>query len=1164
MNFNNFLKSLFGDKSTRDMKLIQPLVEEVKKAYPAIQALSNDELRAKTKEIQKYVQDSAREQKEKIEELKATIEETPLDEREAIFNQIDKLDKEALEIYEKALDEVMPVAFSIVKDTARRFAENEETIVTATDFDRELAADPKKDFITIDGDKAIYHNHWTAGGNDLKWEMVHYDVQLFGGIALHQGKIAEMATGEGKTLVATLPVFLNALTGNGVHVVTVNDYLAKRDSEWMGPLYMFNGLSVDCIDKHRPNSDERRKAYNADITFGTNNEFGFDYLRDNMASSPQDLVQRRHNYAIVDEVDSVLVDDARTPLIISGPVPKGDDQMFEEYQPLVERLVDVQRKLATQYLADAKQKITQGQQMLEAGQKKEGQEVLDEGFLSLFRSFKCMPKNKPLIKYLSEEGIKAGMLKTEEMYMENNNRRMPEAVAPLYFVVEEKLNSCELTDKGTDWLAAQVNDRDLFVLPDITSQLSELEADKSLTEEQRVDKKDELLNHYAVQSERVHTIRQLLKAYCMFNKDDEYVVIDGEVKIVDEQTGRIMEGRRWSDGLHQAVEAKEHVKVEAATQTFATITLQNYFRMYHKLAGMTGTASTEAGEFWDIYKLDVVEIPTNKPVIRNDQDDRVYKTAREKYRAVIDEIVEMRANGRPCLVGTTSVEISEMLSKMLSMRKIPHQVLNAKLHQKEADIVAQAGQSTQGTAYVSLDGRAFCDKPSALRHNQELAETDKKFADIDTNEVKEEQRLLGAVTIATNMAGRGTDIKLSDDVKAAGGLAIIGTERHESRRVDRQLRGRAGRQGDPGSSVFYVSLEDKLMRLFGSERIASVMDRLGFKEGERIESGMITKNIERAQKKVEENNFGIRKHLLEYDDVMNKQRTVVYEKRRHALMGERIGMDIANIIWDRTINIIDNNDYAGCREQFLKILSMECPFTSEEFINTSRDQLYEQAFQAAMQSFTRKTDRLQSVAWPVIKQVFENQGEMYERILVPITDGKRVYNIPCNLREAYESEAKSVVKQFEKTIMLHIIDDCWKENLRQLDELRHSVQNASYEQKDPLLIFKLESAKLFDDMVNDMNNRISSILTRGQIPEMEQQEVREAAPEQRSQRYNEQRGNELVDPNQEAAAHTDTRGSAQQEQRRQPIVKDKMPGRNDPCPCGSGKKFKNCHGRGIV
>jgi len=1130
MNFNKFLKSLFGDKSARDMRLIQPLVEKVKEAYPAIEALSNDELRAKTKEIQQYVQQSAKAQKDKIEELKATIEDTPLDEREAIFNQIDKLDKEALEIYEKALNEVMPVAFSIVKETARRFAQNEETIVTATDFDRDLAANPAKDFITIDGDKAIYHNHWTAGGNDLKWEMIHYDVQLFGGIALHQGKIAEMATGEGKTLVATLPVFLNALTGNGVHVVTVNDYLAKRDSEWMGPLYEFHGLSVDCIDKHQPNSDARRRAYNADITFGTNNEFGFDYLRDNMASSPHDLVQRAHNYAIVDEVDSVLVDDARTPLIISGPVPKGDDQMFEEYQPLVEKLVGVQRQLATQYLAEAKSLIGKGQTLMEQGQKKEGQEALDAGFLSLYRSYKCLPKNKPLIKYLSEEGIKSGMLKTEEIYMENNNRRMPEAIEPLYFVVEEKLNSCELTDKGTEWLAKQVNDRDLFVLPDITSQLSALEADTSLTEEQRVDKKDDLLNHYAVQSERVHTIRQLLKAYCMFNKDDEYVVINGEVKIVDEQTGRIMEGRRWSDGLHQAVEAKEHVKVEAATQTFATITLQNYFRMYHKLAGMTGTAITEAGEFWDIYKLDVVEIPTNKPVVRNDQEDRVYKTNREKYRAVIDEIEEMRNAGRPCLVGTTSVEISEMLSKMLSMRKIPHQVLNAKLHQKEADIVALAGQSTKGT--VVIDGH-------------------------------EEERMLGAVTIATNMAGRGTDIKLTDEVKQAGGLAIIGTERHESRRVDRQLRGRAGRQGDPGSSVFYVSLEDKLMRLFGSERIASVMDRLGFKEGERIESSMITKNIERAQKKVEENHFGTRKHLLEYDDVMNKQRTVVYEKRRHALMGERIGMDIANIIWDRTINIIDNNDYAGCREQFLKILSMECPFTKEEMINTPHDKLYEQAFQTAMHEFTRKTERLQNVAWPVIKNVYENQGQMYERILVPITDGKRVYNIPCDLKEAYDSEAKSVVKQFEKTIMLHIIDDCWKENLRQLDELRHSVQNASYEQKDPLLIFKLESAKLFDDMVNDMNNRIASILTRGQIPEMEQQQVREAAPEQRSQRYNEQRGNELVDPNQEAAAHTDTRGQAQQVNRT-PIVKDKMPGRNDPCPCGSGKKFKNCHGKGIA
>ncbi len=1163
MNFNKFLRSLFGDKSSRDMKLIQPLVEKVKAVYPEIQALSNDELRAKTKEIQKYVQNSANEQKEKIAQLKATIEDTPLDEREAIFNQIDKLDKEALDIYEKALNDVMPVAFSIVKETARRFAENVETIVTATDFDRELAGDPAKDFITIDGDKAIYHNHWTAGGNDLKWEMVHYDVQLFGGEVLHQGKIAEMATGEGKTLVATLPVFLNALTGNGVHVVTVNDYLAKRDSEWMGPLYMFNGLSVDCIDKHRPNSPERRKAYQADITFGTNNEFGFDYLRDNMAISPADLVQRRHNYAIVDEVDSVLIDDARTPLIISGPVPKGDDQMFEEYQPLVERLVGVQRQLATQYLADAKQKISEGQKLIDAGNKKDGEKMQEEGFLSLYRSHKSLPKNKPLIKYLSEEGIKAGMLKTEEYYMANNNREMPKAVEPLYFVVDEKLNSCDMTDKGTEWMARQVNDKELFVLPDITAQLSALENETDLTEEERLNKKDELLNHYAVQSERVHTIQQLLKAYCMFNKDDEYVVIDGEVKIVDEQTGRIMEGRRWSDGLHQAVEAKEHVKVEAATQTFATITLQNYFRMYHKLAGMTGTASTEAGEFWDIYKLDVVEIPTNRPVIRNDQDDRVYKTQREKYNAVIDEIINMRVSGRPTLVGTTSVEISELLSKMLNMRKIPHQVLNAKLHQKEADIVALAGQSTQGSAWVAADGRAFCDKPSALRYNEELAESDKKYADIDPSHVDEEQRLLGAVTIATNMAGRGTDIKLSPEVKQAGGLAIIGTERHESRRVDRQLRGRAGRQGDPGSSVFYVSLEDKLMRLFASERIASVMDRLGFKDGERIESPMISRSIERAQKKVEENNFGIRKRLLEYDDVMNKQRTVIYSKRHHALIGERIGMDIANTLWDRVVNIIENNDYEGCREQFLKVFAMECPFTEKELIENKREELQERAFNEAMASFTRKTDRIQSVAWPIIKRVYEEQGQIYERIMVPVTDGKRVYNIACNLKEAYDTECKSVVKDFEKSILLHIIDDSWKENLRELDELKHSVQNASYEQKDPLLIFKLESVKIWDNMINGMNNRIVSILMRGAIPEMApEQEVREAAPEQRSQRYTEQK-DDLVDQNQQAAARHDTRENAQRVNRT-PIVKDKLPGRNDPCPCGSGKKFKNCHGRGIV
>ena len=974
MNFNNFLKSLFGDKSSRDMKLIQPLVEKVKAEYPKIKALTNDELRAKTKELQHYVQSSADEQKKQIEELKAKIEETPIDEREEIFNQIDKLEKEVLDIYEKALDEVMPTAFNIIKDTARRFAENEETIVTATEFDRELAAQPTNDFITIDGDKAIYHNEWTAGGNKIQWNMIHYDVQLFGGIALHQGKIAEMATGEGKTLVATLPVFLNALTGNGVHMVTVNDYLAKRDSEWMGPLYMFNGLSVDCIDKHQPNSEARRKAYQADITFGTNNEFGFDYLRDNMALNPSDLVQRKHNYAIVDEVDSVLIDDARTPLIISGPIPKGDDQMFEEYQPLVERLYEVQRKQATELLAEAKQKIT-------AGQEKNDKQMLEEGFLALYRSYKALPKNKPLIKYLSEDGIKAGMLATEEIYMANNNREMPKAIEPLYFVVDEKLNSADLTDKGTGWLASQTGREDLFVLPDITSELSELESQTGLSDQERIDKKDELMTHYGVQSERVHTLQQLLKAYTMFNKDDEYVVMDGEVKIVDEQTGRIMEGRRWSDGLHQAIEAKEHVKVEAATQTFATITLQNYFRMYHKLSGMTGTASTEAGEFWDIYKLDVVEIPTNRPIARHDMDDRVYKTAREKYAAVIDEIETMRNAGRPVLVGTTSVEISELLSKMLKMRRIPHNVLNAKLHQREAQIVAEAGRSENG---------------------------------------------LGAVTIATNMAGRGTDIKLTDEVKAAGGLAIIGTERHESRRVDRQLRGRAGRQGDPGSSVFYVSLEDKLMRLFASERIAKVMDRLGFEDGERIESPMISKSIERAQKKVEENNFGIRKHLLEYDDVMNKQRTVIYEKRRHALMGERIGMDITNVIWDRVVNIIERNDYDGAREEFMKVLAMEMPFTQDEFDNGVKSELEERAFQDAIASFKRHTDRIQADAYPVIKKVQEEQGAMYERILVPITDGRNVYQIPADLQLAYKSEAASVVKEFEKTIMLRIIDDNWK------------------------------------------------------------------------------------------------------------------------------------------
>ena len=1129
MDINNFLSKIFGNKATRDMKAIQPYVDKVKEIYPTFAALSNDELRAKTKEIQTKVQHSADDLKEKIADLKAKIEKTPIEEREVIFNQIDKLEKEVLDRMEEALNEVQPIAFAIVKDTARRFTENEELVVTANDFDRELAA--TRDFVRIEGDKAIYQNHWIAGGNDMKWDMVHYDVQLIGGTVLHQGKIAEMATGEGKTLVSTLPVFLNALTGNGVHVVTVNDYLAKRDSEWNGPIYMFHGLSVDCIDKHQPNSEARRQAYMADITFGTNNEFGFDYLRDNMAMVPEDLVQRRHNYAIVDEVDSVLIDDARTPLIISGPVPKGDVQLFEEYQPLVERLVDVQRKLATQYLAEAKTLIASGD--------KEKQE---EGFLSLFRSHKALPKNNPLIKFLSETGIKAGMLKTEAIYMENNNRRMPEATDPLYFVVDEKLHSVDLTDKGNKWLADQVHDDQLFVLPDVTTELSALESDTSLTDEERVMRKDELLTDYAIKSERVHTILALLKAYTMFRINEEYVVMDGQVKIVDEQTGRIMEGRRWSDGLHQAVEAKEHVKVEAATQTFATITLQNYFRMYHKLAGMTGTAITEAGEFWNIYKLDVVEIPTNRPVQRIDMNDRVYKTKREKYAAVIAEVEKMRLSGRPVLVGTTSVDVSELLSRMLQMRHIPHQVLNAKLHQKEADIVALAGQSTKGRV---------------------------TFTDAEGNK-HEEERMLGAVTIATNMAGRGTDIKLTDEVKAAGGLAIIGTERHESRRVDRQLRGRAGRQGDPGSSVFFVSLEDNLMRLFASERIANVMDKLGFKDGEMIESKMINSSIERAQKKVEENHFGIRKRLLEYDDVMNKQRTVIYEKRRHALMGERIGMDISNMIWDRVLNIIDNNDFIGCKERFLEVMAMEVPFTEQDFNGKRRDDLYETAFQAAMGNFKRRIQNLSQVATPVVTHVFEQQGDVYENILVPVTDGKLVYNIRVNLKEAYESQCDNVVREFQKSILLHNIDEAWKENLRELDELKKSVQNASYEQKDPLLIFKLESVKLFDAMVNRINNDTVATLMRAQIPGRDPNEVQEAAPEQSKPRQqytetkvNAQDGtNEMEDPSAAAAAEAASRDTRQQVT--QPIVKEKMPNRNDPCPCGSGKKFKNCHGKGLV
>ena len=1103
MGFNEFVGKLFGNKATRDMREIKPWVDKIKAVYPNISKLSNDELRAKTQELKERIQAPVADNKKKIAELKTKVETLEIEEREPLFNEIDKLEKEVLEIYEKVLNEVLPEAFAVVKDTARRFTENEEIVVTASDFDRQLAAEGK-DFLRIEDDKAIYVNHWMAGGNEITWNMIHYDVQLFGGVVLHQGKIAEMATGEGKTLVATLPVFLNALTGNGVHMVTVNDYLAKRDSEWMGPIYEFHGLSVDCIDKHQPNSESRRKAYMADITFGTNNEFGFDYLRDNMAISPKDLVQRAHNYAIVDEVDSVLIDDARTPLIISGPVPKGDDQMYEQYKPVVEKLFELQKQLATNYLVEAKRLIASSDQ-----------KDIDNGFLALYRSHKAYPKNKALIKFLSEPGIKTGMLKTEEIYMEQNNKRMHEVTDPLFFVIDEKLNSVDLTDKGIDKLTGNDPDPYLFVLPDITAQLAELENEKELSEEDKLAKKDELLTNYAIKSERVHTILQLLKAYAMFDKDDEYVVIDGQVKIVDEQTGRIMEGRRWSDGLHQAVEAKEGVKIEAATQTFATITLQNYFRMYHKLAGMTGTAETEAGEFWDIYKLDVVVIPTNRPVIRKDMNDRVYRTKREKYKAVIEEIQNTVAAGRPVLVGTTSVEISEMLSKMLDMRKIPHNVLNAKLHQKEAEIVAKAGQSS-------------------------------------------------IVTIATNMAGRGTDIKLSEEVRKAGGLAIIGTERHESRRVDRQLRGRAGRQGDPGSSVFYVSLEDDLMRLFSSDRIAGVMDKLGFKEGEMIEHKMISKSIERAQKKVEENNFGIRKRLLEYDDVMNKQRVVIYAKRRHALMGERIGMDIVNMIWDRCAYAVELGDYDNVRTEMFQTLAMEVPFTEDEYNEIDHDKLTEKAFDMAMVNFKRKTDRMAQIAYPVIKQVEETQGEMYENILIPITDGRHMYNIPVNLKDAYNTEGKEIVKSFEKAILLHTIDEAWKENLRELDDLRHSVQNASYEQKDPLLIFKLESVNLFDNMVNTINNNTISVLMRGQIPvQQEPEQVRAAAPEQSTprQQYRETKV-DLNDPNQQAAASQDTR-NRQEGVKREPIRAEKKIGRNDPCPCGSGKKYKNCHGRNL-
>ena len=1106
MNLIEIITKIFGNKAQKDMREIQPYVERIKATYEKIDLLSDDELRAHSASLMKRIQDAVQVKKDKINELKSSIEDLEIEKREKVYDEIDKLQKDIKETYDQILTDILPDAFAVVKSTARRFAQNETVVVTATQMDRDLAADARYDFVEIDGDKAIYSNHWTAGGNEIKWDMIHYDVQLFGGVVLHQGKIAEMATGEGKTLVATLPVFLNALTHEGVHVVTVNDYLAKRDSEWMGPMYMFHGLTVDCIDKHKPNSDERRKAYACDITFGTNNEFGFDYLRDNMATSPLDLVQRGHNYAIVDEVDSVLIDDARTPLIISGPIPRGEVQMFDEFKHRVELLVRSQNSLTTQLLIEAKQKMgSTDEKEREAGE------------LALFRSYKGMPKNKALIKYLSEQGVKVRLQKTEEFYMQENERNMHIATDELYFIIDEKNKSIELTDKGIDALTGNMDDPQFFVLPDVGSEIAELEQNTSLSDVEKQQRKDDIMTNYSIKSERVHTVNQLLKAYTLFEKDVDYIIDNNEVKIVDEQTGRVMDGRRWSDGLHQAVEAKENVKVEGATQTFATITLQNYFRMYNKLSGMTGTAETEAGEFWNLYKLDVVVIPTNKPIARNDMNDRIYRTKREKYNAVIEEITSLVQQGRPVLVGTTSVEISELLSRMLNMRKIKHNVLNAKLHQQEANVVAEAGRA-------------------------------------------------GIVTIATNMAGRGTDIKLTPEVKEAGGLAIIGTERHESRRVDRQLRGRSGRQGDPGSSVFYISLEDDLMRMFGSDRIAAVMDRMGFQEGEMIEHKMISSNIEKAQKKVEENNFGIRKRLIEYDDVMNQQRNVIYAKRHHALMGERIGVDIANMIYDTAESIVadarDAMDYELLKNDVLKVFAIEVPFNEDKFRGSKENVLSEELAQVALDTFRRRMDTLANTANPVIQKVFTEKGSMFENILIPISDGKRVYNISVNLRRAAESNCKEVIKEFEKRMLLFVIDDEWKEHLRQLDDLKRSVQNASYEQKDPLLIYKLESFNIFRQMLDSLNRRAIAILLRGQIPMQDSNNVQQASQERRQDfsKYRTQKDSvqsAAQASGQAAAANRDTR----EMQKTAPIHVEKKPRPNDPCPCGSGKKYKQCHGK---
>lgn len=1093
MGLSNFLTKFFGTKSDRDLRELMPIVNKIREVYPRYTTLTNDQLREETARLRQTVRDYIADDEAKVEQLKVQMESDEIDyeEKEKLYKEVERLTKQIDDKIEEVLNQILPDAFSIVKETARRFKENETIEVTATQFDRDLAA--RKDFVTIQGDKAIYKNQWMAGGNEIVWDMVHYDVQLIGGVVLHQGKIAEMATGEGKTLVATLPVFLNALAGKGVHVVTVNDYLARRDSEWMGPIYEFHGLSIDCIDKHQPNSEARRRAYNCDITYGTNNEFGFDYLRDNMAIAPDDLVQRKHHYAIVDEVDSVLIDDARTPLIISGPVPKGDDQMFEEYKPKVEKLVNAQRALITQLLTDARKLISEGK--------------TEEGGKLLLRAHKGWPKYKPLIKFLSEQGNKALLLKTENFYMQDNNRNMHLITDDLYFIIDEKQNSVELTDKGIDLMTSSAEDPKFFVLPDIGSEIAEIEK-MPISQGEKLAKKDELLREYAVKSERVHTVHQLLKAYTMFEKDVEYVVMDNKVKIVDEQTGRILEGRRYSDGLHQAIEAKEHVKVEAATQTFATITLQNYFRMYHKLAGMTGTAETEAGEFWSIYKLDVVVIPTNKPVIRKDMDDLVYKTKREKYNAVIDEIVRLRDANRPVLVGTTSVEVSELLSRMLKLKGIPHNVLNAKQHQREAEIVAHAG-------------------------------------------------IPKTVTIATNMAGRGTDIKLTPESRTAGGLAIIGTERHESRRVDRQLRGRSGRQGDPGTSQFYVSLEDDLMRLFGSDRIAKVMDAMGHKEGDVIQHSMVSKSIERAQKKVEENNFGIRKRLLEYDDVMNAQREVIYKRRRHALFGERLDVDISNMFMDVCEAIVNeyhgNYEYEDFKLEIIKQFSLDVPITEDEYLELKTSEIAHRLYKVALESYDRKAHEIARQAYPVIKEVYEKQAAVYENIVVPISDGQKVYQTVTNLKKAYETGGKELIRSFTKNIILFTIDEYWKEHLREMDDLKQSVQNAVYEQKDPLLIYKLEAFDLFRTMIDNLNRDIVSILVKAFIPLRDPNQVQEARQTRRT------------DMSKYQTSRTDTLqpGANTQEQSRQPVKVEVRVGRNDPCPCGSGKKYKNCHGKNL-